>query len=118
MSIGNIPMSGWIKMRYQIVHENRRLGSYSAWDVIRLFDEGQITEDTLLVLMNDHYDRPSRFAEKDAFIYMDALRPLVGPHGQVLMIALLTQIRTSLIVIAVIAALTLINGLYYFIRIQ
>lgn len=83
-------------MRYQIVDGDQRLGSYSPWDIIRLFDEGQITEDTMLVLGHLPSAKPSPLAEKDLFKWKDDLRALSGPHGQVVMVDLLSKIRGSL----------------------
>jgi hypothetical protein len=101
MDIEYQPVSSWIKLRYQFVHGGTRMGNYTAWDIIRFFDEGQITEDTVIVICSPTieagYDKPSRFADTRLYKAKDELRTLASPLGQVMMINELTRIRSSLV---------------------
>jgi hypothetical protein len=48
MKIENCNLSDWLEVRYQIVYETGRVGGYSAWDIVRFYDEGYINEETIV----------------------------------------------------------------------
>ncbi len=91
--IGPFTLAEWIRYRYQLAYGDQRLGNYTAWDLIRLFDEGQINEDTMMVAVG--FTTPSRFAEGRLFQYKDELRAL-GTLGQAMMIHRLRNIDITL----------------------
>jgi len=105
MFIEGYSVSAWIKSRYQFVHGETRVGKYTAWDIIRFFDEGQITEDTVIAEFTPGWEakqiEPSRFADTQLYKAKDELRALASPLSQVVMINELTKIKTSLFGISI-----------------
>jgi hypothetical protein len=94
MFIESYSLSAWMKFRFEVVHGETRMGNYTVWDIIRFFDEGQITEDTVIAVCfpswEAGHDKPERFADTQLYKAKDELRTLASPLGQVVMINELT----------------------------
>ena len=100
MFIEGYSLSVWMKLRFQFVHGETPMDNYTVWDIIRFFDEGQITDDTVIAIcspaVDAGYDKPKRFADTQLYKAKDELRTLASPLGQVVMINELTKIKSSL----------------------
>ena len=92
MFIEDRNLSDWVEVRYQIVCETGRAGSYTAWDIVSFYDQGIINEETQICLENSVSSEDCRLGDTSVFKARRVLRGF-GNLGQALIVVELEKLN-------------------------
>jgi hypothetical protein len=96
MEIAKISLEAWNKGRYQLSRDGQIFGPYSVWDVVRLYDQGQIidTDAVRFVSTSGEYGEWKALSATNLFHAFAELRPLAASQDMVILAELSAQIET------------------------
>jgi hypothetical protein len=96
MEIAQISLGAWNKARYQLCRDGQLYGPYSSWDVVRLYDEGQLvdTDAVRLIASTGDFGEWKPLGTTALFKAFAELRPLAASQNITILAEISEQIET------------------------